>query len=197
DPLSEPLRSHPLLDIAQWGFTDADMDRTFDTHFIGLPKATLRDLLAALRDTYCRTIGVEYMHIQDTRIRHWLQERLEPTRARPSFDRVQKLRILQSPHYADLFEKFLDRRYPSQKRFSLEGAETLIPLLEAIVEKAPESGVQEIVMGMAHRGRLNVLANTLRKPYGEIFAQFEENYLPDSMDGDGDVKYHLGFSSWP
>jgi 2-oxoglutarate dehydrogenase E1 component len=195
DPLSEPLKSHPLLDIAQWGFTDADMDRTFDTHFIGLPKATLRDLLAALRDTYCRTIGVEYMHIQDTRIRHWLQERLEPTRARPNFDRIQKLRVLQSLEYADLFERFLDRRYPSQKRFSLEGAETLIPLLEAIVEKAPESGVQEIIMGMAHRGRLNVLANILRKPYGEIFAQFEENYLPDSMDGDGDVKYHLGFSS--
>ena len=195
DPLSEPLQTHRLLDLAQWDFTDADLDRTFETHFLGLPKATLRDLLAALRETYCQTLGVEYMHIQDTRIRHWLQERLEPRRSRPNFDRAQKLRILKNLHYADLFEKFLDTRYKSQKRFSLEGAETLIPLLEAVIEKAPELGVSEIIMGMAHRGRLNVLANTLRKPYEEIFAQFEENYLPDSMDGDGDVKYHLGFSS--
>ncbi len=195
DPLSEPRQSHPLLDLAQWGFTDADLDRTFDTHFLGLPKATLRELVTALRETYCRTIGIEYMHIQDTNIRRWLQDRLEPGRARPAFDRDQKLRILKHLHYADLFEKFLDTRYKSQKRFSLEGAETLIPLLEAVVEKAPELGVEEIIMGMAHRGRLNVLANTLRKPYEDIFAQFEENYLPDSMDGDGDVKYHLGFSS--
>ncbi len=107
----------------------------------------------------------------------------------------QKLRILKGLHYAELFERFLDARYPSQKRFSLEGAETLIPLLEAIIESAPDTGVSEIIMGMAHRGRLNVLANTLRKPYEEIFAQFEENYLPESVDGDGDVKYHIGFSS--
>ena len=195
DPLSEPAAHHPLLDPAKFGFTDADMDRTFDTHFVGLPKATLRELLDALRETYCRTIGVEYMHIQDTRIRLWLQERLEGTRSRPNFDSAQKLRILKHLHYADLFEKFLDTRYKSQKRFSLEGAETLIPMLEAVVEKASDTGVGEIIMGMAHRGRLNVLANTLRKPYEDIFAQFEENFLPDSMDGDGDVKYHLGFSS--
>jgi 2-oxoglutarate dehydrogenase E1 component len=195
DPLSEPRQKHPLLNPAEFGFRESDLDRTFDTNFVGLPRATLRELIAALRETYCRTIGVEYMHIQDARIRRWLQERLERRRSRPDFDRDRKLRILVNLHYADLFEKFLDTRYKSQKRFSLEGAEALIPLLEAAVEKAAETGVCEIIMGMAHRGRLNVLANILRKPYGEIFAQFEENYLPDSIDGDGDVKYHLGFSS--
>jgi 2-oxoglutarate dehydrogenase E1 component len=195
DPLTEPRTSHPLLEIAEFGLDDADLDRTFDSMpFLGLPKGTLRELIAALRETYCRTIGVEYMHIQDTRIRRWLRERMEPRRNRPNFSRAQKLRILKGLHYAELFEKFLDKRYPSQKRFSLEGAETLIPVMEALIEKAPDSGISEIVLGMAHRGRLNVLANIIRKPYEEIFAQFEENYLPDLMDGDGDVKYHLGFS---
>jgi 2-oxoglutarate dehydrogenase E1 component len=120
---------------------------------------------------------------------------MEPRRNHPRFDRTQKVRILKSLHYAELFERFLHTRYSGQKRFSLEGAETLIPLLDAIVEKAPDMGVREIVLGMAHRGRLNVLANILRKPYEEVFAQFEDKYLPESVDGDGDVKYHLGFSS--
>src|SRR5690349_20394269 len=196
DPLSERRTSHPLLELSEFGFTEADLDRTFDTsHFLGLPRGTLRQLLDALKETYCRTIGVEYMHIQDTRIRRWLQERMEPCRNRPHFDRVTKLRILKSLHYAELFERFLHTRYTGQKRFSLEGAETLIPILETIVEKAPDMQVREIILGMAHRGRLNVLANILRKPYEEIFAQFEDKYLPDTTDGDGDVKYHLGFSS--
>jgi 2-oxoglutarate dehydrogenase E1 component len=197
DPLSDAPASHPLLELSEFGLSEADLDRTFETApYIGLPRVTtLRQILAALRDTYCRTIGVEYMHIQDTRIRRWLQERMETRRNRPGFNRDQKLKILKGLHYAELFERFLQTRYPGEKRFSLEGAETLIPLLEAIVEKAPDSGVREIIFGMAHRGRLNVLANILRKPYDEIFAQFEKNYLPDSMDGDGDVKYHLGFSS--
>jgi 2-oxoglutarate dehydrogenase E1 component len=197
DPLNEPRGNHPLLELSEFGLAEADLDRTFDTApFIGLARtAALRQLLTALRDTYCRTIGVEYMHIQDTRIRRWLQERMETRRNRPNFSHDQKLRILKGLHYAELFERFLQTRYPGEKRFSLEGAETLIPLLEAIVERAPDSGIREIIFGMAHRGRLNVLANILRKPYEEIFAQFEKNYLPDSMDGDGDVKYHLGFSS--
>jgi 2-oxoglutarate dehydrogenase E1 component len=195
DPLNEQRGSHPLLDLADVGLSEADLDRTFETNFVGLPRATLRELLAALRETYCRTIGVEYLHIQDTRIREWLQQRMEPRRNKPNFDRATKLRILKSLHYAELFERFLQTRYTGQKRFSLEGAETLIPVMETIVEKAPDAGVREIVVGMAHRGRLNVLANILRKPYEEIFAQFEENFLPESVDGDGDVKYHLGFSS--
>jgi 2-oxoglutarate dehydrogenase E1 component len=135
------------------------------------------------------------MHIQDTRIRRWLQERMEPRRNRPNFSRRQKLRVLMDLHYAELFEKFLHTRYVGQKRFSLEGAETLIPLLDAVVDKAADGGVREIVLGMSHRGRLNVLANTIGKPYQEIFAEFEDNFLPESIDGDGDVKYHLGFSA--
>jgi 2-oxoglutarate dehydrogenase E1 component len=195
DPLSEQRTTHPLLDLAEFDLSESDLDRTFDTsHFVGLPQATLRELLAALRETYCRTIGVEYMHIQDTRIRRWLQERMEPRRNRPNFGRDKKLGILKELHYAEMFERFLHTRYVGQKRFSLEGAETLIPVLEAFVEMAPETGVREIVMGMSHRGRLNVLTNILRKPYEEVFAEFEENFLPDSIDGDGDVKYHLGFS---
>jgi 2-oxoglutarate dehydrogenase E1 component len=195
DPLGEQRQSYPLLELSEFGLSEADLDRTFDTApFYGLGRATLRELIAALRETYCRTIGVEYMHIQDTNIRRWLQERMEPRRSRPGFDRDKKVRILKSLYYAEFFERFLHTRYTGQKRFSLEGAETLIPLLEAVVEKAPEYHIQEIVVGMAHRGRLNVLANILRKPFEEIFAQFEDNYLPDSMDGDGDVKYHLGFS---
>jgi 2-oxoglutarate dehydrogenase E1 component len=196
DPLSEPRTSHPLLELSEFGFTDADLDRTFDTpHFLGLKRGTLRQILDALKETYCRTIGVEYMHIQDTRIRHWLQERMEPRHNRPQFDRAKKVRILKNLYYAELFERFLHTRYTGQKRFSLEGAETLIPILESIVEMAPDTHVREIILGMAHRGRLNVLANILRKPYEEIFAQFEDRYLPDTTDGDGDVKYHLGFSS--
>jgi 2-oxoglutarate dehydrogenase E1 component len=195
DPLSESRPTYPLLDLAEFGLQEADLERTFDTHqFLGLAQGTLRELLAALRETYCRTIGVEYMHIQDTHIRRWLQERMEPRRNQPSLPRRQKLGLLMSLHFAELFERFLHSRYVGQKRFSLEGAETLIPILDLIVERAPDRGVREIVFGSAHRGRLNVLANILGKPYQEVFAEFEENFLPNSFAGDGDVKYHLGFS---
>src|SRR5262249_13303055 len=155
--------------------------------------ATLRELLAALRETYCRTIGVEYMHVQDRAIRHWLRDRMEPRRNRPDLPLRQKLRVLMELHFAELFEKFLQTRFVGQKRFSLEGAETLLPVLAAIVERGPEFGVQEFVIGMAHRGRLNVLANILGKPYQDVFAEFED-IQPETTDGDGDVKYHLGFS---
>jgi 2-oxoglutarate dehydrogenase E1 component len=198
DPLSEPRTSYPLLELSEFGLSDADLGREFTTSpFLGLPPvAPLRDLLDALRETYCRMVGVEYMHIQDLRIRRWLQERIEPRRNRPELPLRQKLRVLMNLHFAELFERFLQARYVGQKRFSLEGSETLIPVLDAIVEKGPELGVQEFVFGMTHRGRLNVLANILGKPYQEIFAEFEDNYAPEAtVDGDGDVKYHLGFSS--
>jgi 2-oxoglutarate dehydrogenase E1 component len=195
DPLSDPQASHPLLELSNYGLSETDLDRTYDTsHFCGLPRATLRHLLRALRETYCRTIGVEYMHIQDRPIRNWLQERMEPRRNHPELPRRLRLRTLMLLHSAEIFEKFLHTRYLGQKRFSLEGAETLIPLLDYLVERCADSGVAEIVLGMAHRGRLNVLANVLQKPYQEIFSEFEENYLPFSSAGDGDVKYHLGFS---
>ena len=195
DPLNPPPQPHPLLELSNFGLGVADLDHDFDcSAFHGMGRATLAELLSALRETYCGSVGVEYMHIQDTNIRNWLMERIEPRRMRPELQLRQKLRILMTLHYAELFERFCIR-YQGQKRFSLEGSETLIPVLDAIVEKAPQLGVKEFVMGMAHRGRLNVLANILRKPYHEIFAEFEDNFLPDSIDGDGDVKYHLGFSS--
>jgi 2-oxoglutarate dehydrogenase E1 component len=196
DPLSDPQPSHPLLELSEFGLSDADLDKTFDTsHFVGLPSATLRQLLAALKETYCRTIGVEYMHIQDRRIRQWLEERMEPRRNQPRLQHRQKLRTLMELHFAEMFEKFLQTKYVGQKRFSLEGSETLIPILDAIVEKSADGGVREIILGMAHRGRLNVLVNIIGKPYEEVFHEFEDNFLPNSMDGDGDVKYHLGFSA--
>jgi 2-oxoglutarate dehydrogenase E1 component len=196
DPLSDPKPSHELLELSEFGLSEADLDKTFDTsHFVGLPSATLRQLLAALKETYCRTIGVEYMHIQDRRIRQWLEERMEPRRNQPQLQHRQKLRTLMELHFAELFEKFLHTKYVGQKRFSLEGSETLIPILDAIVEKSADGGVREIILGMAHRGRLSVLVNIIGKPYEEVFHEFEDNFLPNSMDGDGDVKYHLGFSA--
>ncbi|HEY1377851.1 MAG TPA: 2-oxoglutarate dehydrogenase E1 component [Gemmataceae bacterium] len=195
DPLTDPPPTHPYLELSQFGLSDTDLDRTFDAiPFLGLPRGTLRELIAALRETYCRTIGVEYLHIQDMDIRNWLQERMEPRRNRPKLPLRQKMRVLMVLHYAELFEKFLHNRYQGQKRFSLEGAETTIPVLDAMIEKAAELGAREVVIGMAHRGRLNVLTNILRKPYQDVFGEFEDVFL-ETTDGDGDVKYHLGFSS--
>src|SRR5262249_25750498 len=128
-------------------------------------------------------------------IRRWLEERMEPCRNRPRPARRHKYRILLNIHLAELFERFLHTSYVGQKRFSLEGAETLIPILDALVERAADGGVKEVVLGMAHRGRLNVLANILGKPFAEIFSEFDDSYVPNSSAGDGDVKYHLGFSS--
>jgi 2-oxoglutarate dehydrogenase E1 component len=195
DPLGDPPLGNPTLDIDEFGLTEADLDRRFDTsHFVGLPEATLGELLQALKETYCESIGVEYMHIQDSQVRRWLQEHMEPNRNRQAFSRSQRLRILADLHHGESFERFLQARYLGQKRFSLEGAETLIPLMNMIVECVAVTGAKELVIGMAHRGRLNVLANILGKPYKEIFSLFDAHHIPNSMGGDGDVKYHLGFS---
>jgi 2-oxoglutarate dehydrogenase E1 component len=196
DPLklNPPRESHELLALEAFGLSEADLDRTFYNKVTDPPYASLRDLIAALRATYCRKIGVEYMHIRNTAIRQWLQERMEPIRNRPQFDLRQKRRIIYKLNAAELFESFLSTHYVGQKRFSLEGGEMLIPLLDAIVERSASFGVREIVLGMPHRGRLNVLANTLNKPYSMIFGEFEENLL-ETVGGDGDVKYHLGFSA--
>lgn len=196
DPLSDKPTPHAMLQLGEFGLSEADLDRRFDCSvFRGMGQATLRELRTALDETYCGTVGIEFLHIQDTSIRRWIEEKTEPRHMRPDLPTRQKLRVLMTLHYAELFERFLHTRYQGQKRFSLEGAETLIPILDALVEKGPAAGVKEFVLGMAHRGRLNVLANILRKPYQQIFAEFEDNFLPDSLDGDGDVKYHLGFSS--
>jgi 2-oxoglutarate dehydrogenase E1 component len=196
----DPLRliprreSHESLDLAAFGLTAADLDLVFYTPLTDPPHAPLRTLIAVLRETYCGKVGAEYMHIPNPRIRSWLQERMEPIRNRPDYDLRTKRRILLKLNAAELFEKFLSIHYLGQKRFSLEGGEVLIPLLDAIIERSAKFGVREIVLGMPHRGRLNVLANILDKPYGMLFAEFEEN-LPETVAGDGDVKYHLGFSA--
>jgi 2-oxoglutarate dehydrogenase E1 component len=197
DPLGEPLGSYEQLELEQFELSEGDLDRVFDTgHLSGAPqRAPLRDILAILRETYCGAVGVEYIHIQDLKVRRWLQAEMEPIRNRPAFDRQKKHDILRLLIDAELFETFVGTRYPGQKRFSLEGAESLIPAIHELVELAPDLGVQEIVLGISHRGRLNVLANILDKSYAMIFSEFEENLIPTMVGGDGDVKYHKGFSS--
>ncbi len=187
----------PKLALEAFKLSPADLDTSFDTGNFrgGIGQMTLRDLLAALQETYCGHIGVEYSHIQDQDCRRWLQEHFEKTRLQPTFTQPQKLRILRRVHKAELFEKFLHTKYVGQKRFSLEGGETIIAALDAIIEHCPEHGVEEIVMGMAHRGRLNVLCSVMRKSFDVLFEQFSENYVADSVAGDGDVKYHLGYES--
>ncbi len=196
DPLGEPPPADPKLSPAHFGLDESDLVESFTlTNFKGGGQMKLQDILAALRQTYCGRIGVEYMHVQDHAAREWLQERMERTNNQPNFTREQKIRILRRLQKAELFEKFLHTKYVGQKRFSGEGAETFIAAIDALVEKCPELGVDEIVMGMAHRGRLNVLTSILRKPFEVLFEQFSENYIPESVGGDGDVKYHLGYEA--
>ncbi len=196
NPLSEPAESIPDLALERFGFTEADLDRTFDTgHLAGPQRRPLREILTILRETYTGSIGVEYLHIGEVDVRRWLQARMEPARNQPSFDRPRKMEILEQLVDAELLETFIHRHYLGQKRFSLEGAETLIPMVHAMIELAPELGVEQIELGMSHRGRLNVLANLLDKSYATIFAEFEDNFIEGSVAGDGDVKYHKGFSS--
>ena len=191
DPLAYRQRKHPDLDIQNHGLTLWDLDRSFATAgFTGRPQATLREILGLLRDSYCRTIGVEYMHLQDPRQRRWLSERLESGYARTP--REDQLRILRQLNAAEAFETFLQTKFVGQKRFSLEGGESLIPLLDAMLSRAAEGGLDEVCIGMSHRGRLNVLANLAGKSYAQVFAEFEGNQDPKSIQGSGDVKYHLG-----
>jgi len=191
DPLAYRQRKHPDLDIQNHGLTLWDLDRVFPTAgFTGKPKSTLREILGLLRDSYCRTIGAEYMHLQDPRQRRWLQERLEAGYARTP--REDQLRILRRLNAAEAFETFLQTKFVGQKRFSLEGGESLIPLLDAVLTRASDGGLDEVCIGMSHRGRLNVLANIAGKSTAQIFAEFEGNLDPRSVQGSGDVKYHLG-----
>jgi 2-oxoglutarate dehydrogenase E1 component len=196
DPLGEKPAPHPKLNLAHFGLEDSDLDESFTlTNFQGGGQKKLRDIQAAVKRTYCGTIGVEYMHVQDHDAREWLQKRMESAENVPSFSKAQKTRILRRVHKAELFEKFLHTKFVGQKRFSLEGGETMIAALDTIIEHSPDIGVEEIVMGMAHRGRLSVLTNILRKPFDVLFEQFSENYIPHTVAGDGDVKYHLGYES--
>ncbi|MFF1354187.1 multifunctional oxoglutarate decarboxylase/oxoglutarate dehydrogenase thiamine pyrophosphate-binding subunit/dihydrolipoyllysine-residue succinyltransferase subunit [Streptomyces sp. NPDC058297] len=191
DPLEYRQRKHPDLDIAEHGLTLWDLEREFAVGgFAGKSMMKLRDILGVLRDSYCRTTGIEYMHIQDPKQRKWLQDRVERPHTKP--EREEQLRILRRLNAAEAFETFLQTKYVGQKRFSLEGGESVIPLLDAVIDSAAESRLDEVVIGMAHRGRLNVLANIVGKSYAQIFREFEGNLDPKSMHGSGDVKYHLG-----
>lgn len=196
NPLTKEKPLNPRLTLERLGFDESDLDRVFHTgNYLGGTEMTLRELIERLEKTYCHTIGAEYIHIQETPKRRWIQARIEPECFIPRFSKEAKQRILQTIMQAEDFENFLQTRYVGQKRFSLEGGETLIACLESILERCSKNGVDEIVMGMAHRGRLNVLANFLGKSFDYIFREFSENYVPDTIHGDGDVKYHLGYET--
>jgi 2-oxoglutarate decarboxylase len=192
DPLEYQQRSHPDLDIVTHGLTLWDLDREFvsGTTFALSGLMKLRDILGVLRSSYCRTVGIEYMHMQNPRERLWIQERVE--RAPDRLPREEQLRVLGKLNEAEAFETFLQTKYVGQKRFSLEGGESVIALLDAVLTAAAQDGLDEVGIGMPHRGRLNVLANVVGKSYGQIFREFEGNLDPKSMHGSGDVKYHLG-----
>jgi 2-oxoglutarate dehydrogenase E1 component len=195
DPLGHNEPSHPLLEISAFGFDDSDLDRRVEFPEIGgQRRASLRALLGLLRSTYCGTLAVEYLDISDVDQRTWLQEHLEPGPARPVLTAEDRRHLLRKLVRAEVFERFLHTKFVGQKRFSLEGADSLVPVLDALVEDAARLGVDEMVLGMAHRGRLNVLANIVGKPYEMILAEFEGAPLPRDVQGDGDVKYHLGYS---
>lgn len=191
DPLEFKIRKHPDLDVLQHGLTLWDLDQVFPVNgFAGKQRMKLRSILGVLRDSYCRRVGVEYMHIQDPEERRWIQERIERKYEKPSTD--EQKHVLNRLNAAEAFETFLQTKYVGQKRFSLEGGESLIPLLGEVLESSAEAGLDEVVIGMAHRGRLNVLANIVGKPYEKIFSEFEGHLDPRSTQGSGDVKYHLG-----
>ncbi|NND72477.1 MAG: multifunctional oxoglutarate decarboxylase/oxoglutarate dehydrogenase thiamine pyrophosphate-binding subunit/dihydrolipoyllysine-residue succinyltransferase subunit [Rhodothermales bacterium] len=195
NPLGYDWVYHPELDPATYGLTIWDLDRRFVTGDLGgqdvLP---LRTILDILRKTYAHKVGVEYMHISDPGEKKWIQDRLEPVTEEQGLTSENKRRILSKLNAAEAFERFLHTKYIGHKRFSLEGSETIIPMLDAMLNDASDTGVREVVIGMAHRGRLNVLANILQKPYEVIFSEFEGNIDPNTTQGSGDVKYHLGFS---
>ena len=198
DPLKlRPTEPAPELDPASYGFTDADNDRPiFIDNYLGLEFATLPQMLAILRRTYCSTVGVEFMHISDPEAKSWLQERIEGPDKEISFTAEGKKAILNKLVEAEGFEKFLDVKYTGTKRFGLDGSEALIPALEQIIKRGGALGVKDIVLGMAHRGRLNVLTQVMSKPHRALFHEFKGGaFYPEEVEGSGDVKYHLGASS--
>jgi 2-oxoglutarate decarboxylase len=194
DPLrldNTRFRSHPDLDVLTHGLTLWDLDREFKVDgFAGAEYKKLRDVLSVLRDAYCRHVGVEYTHILEPEQQQWLQQRIETKHEKPTV--AQQKYILSKLNAAEAFETFLQTKYVGQKRFSLEGAESVIPMMDAVIDQCAEHALDEVVIGMPHRGRLNVLANIIGKPYRQIFTEFEGNLNPSQAHGSGDVKYHLG-----
>src|SRR5438067_5653559 len=194
DPLAETVPTNPLLSLKEFGFSKSDLDlRVSSKFFLDNRPMTLREMVAGLARIYADSIGSEFIHIQDPHIRDWIRRQLETRPHKHLTPRAVQIGLLRALLEAESFEIFLHTRYVGQKRFSLQGSETLMVALETILHKCPEGGIEEICMGMAHRGRLNVLANFLRKSLKVIFTEFSENYVPDFVAGDGDVKYHLGY----
>ncbi len=198
DPLGlQTPKPHPELDPRSYGFTDADWDRgIFIDNVLGRESATLREIMTILRETYCGSIAVEFMHIQDPDQKSWIQRRVEGAPWRTGFDRTAKRKILKQLTEAEGFEMFCQKRYVTTKRFGLEGGEVTIPAVHAIIETVAAAGVKEIAIGMPHRGRLNTLVNVVKKPLTAVFSEFGgESFKPDDVQGSGDVKYHLGTST--
>ena len=194
DPLAACPTEHPLLALEAFNLTPQDLDRKFFVRrFAASGQAPLKEIILALKETYCHAIGVEFMHLQDPSERRWLLDRMEPVRNRPGLKPDAKQRILKNLFRAALFEQFLNKKYIGVTRFSLEGGEALIAALDFLIQHVAESGCKEIILGMAHRGRLNVQANILQRPYEDILSEFESCYNPEELVGAGDVKYHNGY----
>jgi len=194
NPLAEKRPENPLLTLRELGFSEKDLDlRVASKFFFDNRQMTLRDMIGALERIYAGPIGSEFMHIQNTRVRNWVLHRLESRPAKLDAPRAVQMALLRVLLEAESFETFLHAHYVGQKRFSLQGAESLMVILDVILQKCPDAGIEEICMGMTHRGRLNVLANFLKKSLNIIFTEFTENYIPNLVAGDGDVKYHLGY----
>lgn len=194
DPLADKRPQNPLLTLRELGFSEKDLDLVVSSKFfLDGRKMTLREMIALLESIYAESIGSEFQHIQNPRIRNWVRHRLESRPAKHHASRETEIAILRTLLEAETFETFLHTRYVGQKRFSLQGAESLMVILDGVLQRCPKHGVEEICMGMAHRGRLNVLANFLKKSLQVVFTEFSTNYIPDLVAGDGDVKYHLGY----
>jgi len=196
DPLADGAPPpHPFLELSAFGLSEADLDREVTAPFAGEFRGTLRQLIDALRETYCGTLGAEFMDVPDAQQREWLQARMEGTRNRAPLSDAQRTGILRALLAADGFEQFLHARFTGQKRFSLEGAAALIPMSETLVTGAAGMGVEQLTVGMPHRGRINFLANIMKKPLEDIFSEFESAFTPPDVQGHDDVKYHLGYAS--
>jgi 2-oxoglutarate dehydrogenase E1 component len=194
DPLAACPTSHPLLDLSAFNLSSEDLETEFYTRRLSESRSTpLKEIISFLRETYCQAVGVEYMHLQDPQERRWLQDRMEPVRNQPELTPEERVRILHKLSQATLFETYLNKKYMGQTRFSLEGGESLIPMLDTLLLHASANGCREVILGMAHRGRINVQSNILFKPYEEIFREFANTYDPESLFGSGDVKYHNGY----
>lgn len=196
NPLDPPAASHAFLELARFGLTENDLEKSFNAgKLLCLGTAKLRDIVAVLKETYCSTIGVEFIHIHNAEERDWIQSRMEMSRNKTALDVDTRKMIFKRLADSETFERFLHTRYVAQKRFSVEGGESIIPMIDCMIETASELGGQEVVMGMAHRGRLNVLTNIFGKKAEYIFTEFEGNYPSDYSHGEGDVKYHKGYST--